>query len=296
MRNWALACGVAAALFVVSAAGQASAARHNFLPEASRAVQGDRGLQVVVAQGEIKSDINPSNISTYTGGGLLGALIDVKVSSDRAKKAEKEIQPLRAALTGYDVDALAMQTTQAVVGRIDWFHPGAATFSRDSSVAGKLAALDAGAGSQVGFFEYTYDASPDFSLIRVAVSIQLANKAVPAGKRPESRLNSGSLAYAQTVTCVVALPSPSKDHAENAARWSADDGKLARRALAAAFDEIGVLAPRALQLQEADLKAMGSKPHKAGVAGGMTGWIQEEGPSGTLLYTGGLIHEQTIAE
>src|SRR5437762_6083750 len=137
MRKWALAYGLAAVLVVVSAAGQAAAANHNFLPEASRAVEGDRPLQVVVAQGEIKSDINPSNIAAATGGGLIEALIDAKITSDRAKKAELEIQPLRAASTGYRVDPMPIQTTQAVVGKIDWFHPGAAALSRDSSVVGK---------------------------------------------------------------------------------------------------------------------------------------------------------------
>src|SRR5437762_443514 len=183
MRKWALAYGLAAVLVVVSAAGQAAAANHNFLPEASRAVEGDPPLQVVVAQGEIKSDINPSNIAAATGGGLIEALIDAKITSDRAKK-------------------------------------------------------------------------------------------------PESRLSGGNLAYAQTITCVISLPAPSKDHVENAARWSAANAKLARKALAVAFDEIGLLAPRALQLQEADLKAMGSKEHKSAVVGGFGGRILEDGPSG----------------
>jgi len=52
------------------------------------AVAGGRSLHVMVAQSELKSDINPSNAAVYTGGGLLGGLIGAAMDSARAKKAE----------------------------------------------------------------------------------------------------------------------------------------------------------------------------------------------------------------
>src|SRR5438477_8257185 len=71
-------------------------------------VAGGRSLRVLVAQAEIKSDINLSNIAVATGGGLLGGLIGAAVDSAHAKKAEQLITPLRTAIADVDVDAMAM--------------------------------------------------------------------------------------------------------------------------------------------------------------------------------------------
>jgi len=290
-------CGLTAALVSLCAAVGATAAEHkNILSEQARAVDGGRSVQVLVAQEEIKSDINQSNIVVATGGGLLGALIDAGINSERAKKAEAAIQPVRAALAGYDVDALAQATTSNAIAKTPWFQPRSSAFGRDTTILGKSAALDASPTAQVAFFEYAYDTSPDFSSIRVSMTVQMASKAIPTGKKPEFRLQPKALAYAQTVTSVVSLASPSKVATENAAQWAADGGKLARKALAAGFDEVGLLIPRALTLSEADLTAMSAKDKKVALLGGYSGRIQEEAPSGTLLFTGGLVHVQTISQ
>lgn len=288
---------LATVLVVLLSVDPASAAdRKNILPEAGRQVDGGRSVQVLVAQEEIKSDINKSNLAVAAGGGLLMALIDAGVEAERAKKAEAAILPLRTALQGYDVDALAQETTQSVADQTTWLQPAATSFSRDSSVLAKSGVLDNSASSQVAFFEYAYDTSPDFSSLRVAVNIQFANKANLEGKKPEARLQPKQLAYAQTITSVVSLPSPQGDADANVARWSADDGKLARKAIATGFDQLRILTPRALALADADAKSMSSRDKKNVVLGGFGGRLQEETPTGSLLFNGALVHVQTLAE
>jgi ABC-type uncharacterized transport system auxiliary subunit len=289
--------GAVAAVFSLSVAMPAAAADQKFVfPEEAKTVEGGRDLRVLVSQTELKSDINQSNIVVATGGGLLGALIDAKVNADRAKRAEIAIQPMRVALTGYDVDTLAVDTTKAVVAKAAWFQAPTSTFGRDNTPAGKTAALDAATTGQLSFFEYTYDASPDFSSIRVSLNIQLANKAPPAGKDSAARLAPKYLVYNQTVTSVITLPSPSKEETANAARWSKDDGKLARKALAEAFDEVSRLAPRALDIKTADVKPMNARDKKFVALGGYAGRVQEETPEGTLLFSNVLVRVKTLAE
>ncbi|HEX2816314.1 MAG TPA: hypothetical protein VHN39_07970 [Phenylobacterium sp.] len=296
MRISAYICGLAAVLFSLSAIPANAADHKNLISDQARALDGGRGLQILVAQEEIKSNINPSNIAVFTGGGLIGALIQVKVDSDRAVKAEAAIQPLRAALTGFDADVLARDTTAAALAKVAWFKTGAPAFGRDATLPGLSTALDAGPTGQVAFFTYAYDGSPDLSNLRVKVTISIADKALKAGQKPETRLYAKNLIYMTSITSVVNLPNPSKDAASNAARWSADNGKLARKALAAGFGELGQLIPRALELKEADETVMLAKDKKNTVAGGFNGKVQEDGPAGTLLYSGALIHVQTIAE
>ena len=159
-------------------------------------------------------------------------------------------------------------------------------------MTGKGHTLATSAAGQVAFFEYTYDTAPDFSTIRVGVTLSLAEKPAADGK-PESQVYGRKLIYAQTVTSVVQLQDPT-GAGENAARWAANDGSLARRALTAAFGEVSVLIPRALGLTEDDLKTLGASDRKS--LAHYSGKIVEEGPDGVLLFNGGLIHVQTLHE
>src|SRR5882762_11105976 len=71
--NKSLCASLCLAAIGLSASAIGSAATHNnFIAEQSRTPTGGRSLQVLVAQAEIKSNINPSNIAVATGGGLLG--------------------------------------------------------------------------------------------------------------------------------------------------------------------------------------------------------------------------------
>jgi hypothetical protein len=285
--------GLVAAAACLSCATPALAANHaNILVEQARTVEGGRAVDVLVAQAELKSNINPSQIVVATGGGLLGAIIDAAVDAERAKKAEKAIAPMREALTGYDVDGLAVSTTKATLEKVGWFQSPASSFNRDTSILALNAVLDASQTPQTALVEYVYDTSPDFASIRVAMTVRFVTKVVPTGKKPESRLSKP--VYAQTVTSVMNLSNPSKDAEENAARWSADGGKLARQALAADFEEDAALMQQAINLQEGDVKTMNAREHKMKNLCGFAGRLQEDGPNGALLFNGGLVRVRTL--
>jgi hypothetical protein len=274
-----------------------AAAPMSVIGEHSRSVTGGRALQVMVAQSEIKADINPSNIAVAMGGGLLGGLLSAAQNASRTKKAEAAIEPLRVALTGFDADSLAVETTKAGLANVAWMQPVEPSFAKDSSLLGKSSVLDSNAAAQVAFIEYSYDVSPDFSSIRVVAKVEFANKLVPptSAAKPESRLFPKNLIYAQTITSVVLLPTPAADIDANAAIWSENGGKAARAALTQAFLQIQQLLPRALALSADDIKVMTAKDKKKGTAGGFAGRIQETTSSATLLWSGGFIHVQTLS-
>lgn len=290
--------GVAAAALCLLLASPAGAAdRKYILPDAARTVEGGRDVRVLLTQPEIAPEINVSNVVVATGGGLIGVMIDAKVNSDRTKRAEGIIAPVRNALAGLDVEAMAMTATRSLAERAPWLDARGVTLGRDGSMLGMIAVLDAAPTSQVAFVEYVYDLSPDFSAIRVSVTQRFLNKAVPDGKKPDSRLFIKYAAYWQTATAVVVLPSPSKDPAENAARWAADDGALARKALELAFQDAAALAARSYDLKEEELKPMNAKDKKYEALGGYGGRVQEDGPDGLLLFTGsGFVRVRTLAQ
>lgn len=253
------------------------------------AVSGGQSLQILVAQSEIKSDINLSNIAVATGGGLLGGLIGAAVDSARAKKAEELIGPVRNGLAGFDADALAIDAARKGFAGVAWLDPATEPkFSKDASPAGKLGMLDAGAGGQTAFVEYTYDMSPEFDAVRVVAKVDVARKAIPASAKGngEKRLSPKNLAYSRSVTSVVTLTFASKEKEANASTWAADDSKLTRAALSQAFERVQMLTPRLLALTPTDVMALNNKKNKRIVAGGFTGRPQPSGSAATLLWTG----------
>jgi hypothetical protein len=298
MSRW---IGIAAAGLALAASLSGppalGATHRNVLPEAARAPPGGvRAVQVIVPQAELASNINPSIMTLAMGGGVLGVVIDAKIDNDRAKRAEAGITLLRAALGDFDADRLAVETTRSAIARTPWFDAGAdgrIGFGRDASPWGENEVLNARAADagQVAFFCYTYDTSADFSSIRVGVSIVFANTAVPAGGKPDQRLAAKNMPYVQTLTSVVNLSNPASAQ-ENSARWAANGGALARRAIGLGFDEIAALVPRALALDEASLTGLDAGERRT--LSGVSGKVVQEQAGGVLLFNGGFAHVQSI--
>ena len=289
MRLWVHA-GICLAIAGACAGSAAIAAPSPVVTGEMHAVPADRAVQVLVAQSEIKSNINPSNIAVATGGGLLGGLMAASQNASRTKKAEALIEPVREALIDFDVDQLAQDTTRAALAQVPWLQNAPISFSKDSSPVGKSGSLDSIGASQVAFVEYSYDFSPDFAELRVVAKVEFADKAMPAAAtKPEARVNRKNLAYAQQATAIVSLPVPVDDKAANVAQWSADGAKLTRAALTTAFADLEQLLPRTLALTTDEVKAMGAKTNAKGKAGGFAGRIQESPTGVTLLWGPGFV-------
>lgn len=272
------------------------------LAEADRAVSSPRALQVVIPQTEIETNVDLGRMpSSAMGGGLIGALI-ISSTTDREKqerltqalrdKAETAVAPLRAALRGFDVDALAVTTTNAALSKTGWFQAQAVSVSKDPSPQGASAFFGASSAPQVAFVTYRYDLSPDFAYIRVSADIALVRKA------PQNGMGSAlpKPFYEQHISSIVQLRSRSYENSENAASWSANDGKLAKASLIAAFGQIERLIPVALGLGDADLKQYTAKNRPKGFSAGFYGPLiqrDEAGSDGVLLWTGGLVHVQS---
>lgn len=262
------------------------------------AVEGGRALHVMVAQSEIKTDINPSNIAVASGGGLLGGLIGAAVDSARAKKAEALVVPVRTAVADFDADALAIETAKASFANMDWFkaNPEAA-FGKDSSVGGKSALLDATTTKQIAFVEYSYDLSPTFDALRVVAKIDVANKAIPATAqgKAEKRLSPKNLAYSTRVTSIVLLKAAGTDKELNAPLWAADNGAATRKALQLAFANLPALTQRTLSLTADEIKALNDKKNKRVNAGGFIGRPQPSTEAKTtLLWNGDFVNVTTL--
>jgi len=261
------------------------------VPAADRNYTGDRIAYVGLAQSELETAVDIGRLAgVNSGGGLLGYLI-VQATDDRRKimtgrqkdRADAMAAPIRAALTDVDVRQLAMVTTRAAFAATPWLHV------RDILPINTVAPSKTGEGqrSRLVSVDYRYELSPDFNQLRVTARITLAGR--PSGTR--------DIAYQRVITSVSQLRNRSYQPDDNAARWSADHGKLARIALTGSFKALETLIPYTLNLNQAEASALGGKSRPQVQAVGVYGTLISRDPvdpENLLLWANGPIAVQTL--
>jgi hypothetical protein len=268
-------------LALLATAGCATQGRHA-LDAADRSPSGGREAVVMVPQAEIRAEVVASNVGAATGGGLLGALIDVGVNQHRTKNAEKSITPLRNALVDYSFDKEALATTQETLTKLDWLKvQRAAAFSKDSSKENDNAILDKSASPEVLFVSYTYEVTADFSAMEVTAQFTISPKAAPRGQSADARLSVQNAAYTQQILYFVPLAGAGTDPDENCKHWSDKNAAAARAALGRGLSGLNGLAQRALAQSEGDVKKLEQGPK--GEAAGRKGKLIEKNAEGTLI-------------
>jgi hypothetical protein len=169
----------------------------------------------MVTQTRIETSIDLTKLpAAANGGGLLGGLI-INSMDDRAKtltaalQAKTDVAPLRAALAGFDVDALALATTRAALTPPNWFKPGEAVLRKDGTAQARTAFLRSVASPQVAIVTYGYSLSPDFTQIRMIAEVLLIARGRP-GPTELSPL------YSQRLASIVQLSKQSYERRKNA--------------------------------------------------------------------------------
>ncbi len=236
---------------------------------------------VGLRQQEIGTDINRSNVSAATGGGLLGAIIDMSIDNSRAKKAESAVTPVRDALINYqpgNVLAADLQNALATVPGVSPSHIDV----RQIIDANTTSDWIKGAGeSSVLMVNLTYELSPNFDSIIVSAAVSLH----PGGGRLAAIAKSKSglppLVYYNVLSSTRSLPGLAgvQSSAETAKLWAVDGGRPARTTLDTSLQELAAMiaydlaasAPAEGELYKAP---DGSQKHLATIYDGMTRTLQ----------------------
>lgn len=244
---------VAAAMLSLAppAVAQRTAGPSPFVTNDIRANTVVRPVTALVAQTELGTSIELGRILGPNGGsgGLLGALIILamdrttqRLTDNATVRAENQIAPLRQAIADFDAHAMAVETTRSAFGGQAWFNPGPTELAisdpkaDDAPLLQRSLALAHPQADQLGLINWRYQMSPDFSQVQVIASIEMIDRA---------RLTT---LYRQQLISIVKLDRPSFVPEENVARWSANGGEPARRALQMAFARAGQAIPRIMEL------------------------------------------------
>lgn len=272
-----------------------------YVSEADRPAPSGRAAQIELGEAEIGTTVEIGRVADdYVNGGALDYMWyrhhDNKpeiLTAMAQREAEVKVVPLRAALAGFDIEALALSTARAGLAKSGWFKAEPIEINRRPSPGSRLDFADVAPTGQVAFISCYYFMSHDFTQIEVMVDLTMGRK---GKKKPE-------IFYFHRLASIVQLPRPAFDAAANVRSWSAEDGKLARSAITAAFVRMEQLIPRALDMKQAEVAWLSAKdkdaPNResAQTAGRYGPLIErgQDGPGSLTIWSKGLVSVQQAA-
>lgn len=93
---------IVAALSIALLLGACAAPMRSSLTPEQRGKVTELTAHVVVVQDEVIAAVQPSNVSAATGGGLIGAIIDSKVTNSRVNESQQALGPFYAGIEDVD--------------------------------------------------------------------------------------------------------------------------------------------------------------------------------------------------
>jgi hypothetical protein len=240
---------------------------HVPLPDVAKDRFASTDVVLPIRQGEIYVFVPNSNVAAATGGGLLGALVDVAVDSVRTSKAEAAVKPLRDATSDFDFDSLLRDDLRTSLSQIAWLHTGSARVVRNVSPDGLDAALAGSSASAVLFATTDYRLDNDGNVLDVSLSVDLIPKdaalmALRTGAKSGHAVQPANAIYRDTLT-VETTPPAAADRDHYIAAWSANHGASLRQALTMAAHKLSDMLAADLQQQEIAADADGSATRTA---------------------------------
>jgi hypothetical protein len=257
------------------------------IDESARIVSGGREGLVVVEQGELRANIEVSNVTQGMGGAgaigvLVGAIIDTRINQNRADAAEAGVKTLRNDLIDYDFDHRASQAFEGSVAKISWIDIRKLDFSKNGAKENVLGILDRTDTSQLVLARYYYALSPKFDSLLTGLQVDIFAKAAAPGASASSRLDRDKAAYSQRFVFVEPLPQATKEMDQNAALWAKDDGKGLRAALDTGLNAVDDLFVRSMSMSAAEAVNLDKGRHVD--LADQHGNLVETSEKGTLLY------------
>ena len=185
-------------------------------------------------QQEINAEINPSNAAAATGGGLIGALIEVALDSASAKRAEAAVSPVRNALLDYDFGSQFETVLANELAGLPWLNAESVRTLYGFGPDEQAEAIRGANSEIVVVIDTLYSLSPDLDALKIttrvnaypkdAELVEIAEKEYPNQDPPLLYRN------AFTYSHELDLSTSSKEQA--AEIWASDGGARIRAALA----------------------------------------------------------------
>jgi hypothetical protein len=217
---------------------------HVALDPAARASIDSTEVVAPVKQSEIYVFVPASRVGAATGGGLIGALIDVSVDAHRAKTATDSVKPLRDATVDYSFDQKLTADLQQSLSQVAWLKVDGVRVMKDVAPDNLGTAITGSKHGAVLMVDGDYQLSNDGTTLTVTLVADLyANndglkKFKPTKTANEKVWYPGNAIYRGKFVHTEVIPGAGHDRDANIALWSGNNGKPVRDALDKAVDDL----------------------------------------------------------
>jgi len=197
-------------------------------------------IGLVQNQQDINFEINRSNVSAATGGGLLFALLDANADRINTEKVAEAGAPIRLALSDFDYTAQIEEHTKVLVDKHSWLK--ASGLQVYTGVPAKIVQEKASQqiGDALGLVQYKYSLRPFFKSVHLSVDFALYPTREDLKALVEGTLDSTGVGpiFKINSTAEIALEKPKNDDEINVERWMKDNAKPLKDALAKILDDV----------------------------------------------------------
>jgi len=182
-------------------------------------------VYIYLIHDKIHAEIEDSNVTSYTGGGLIPALIDAGIESSREDKAEVLLQPIRSAMADYDCGDRLRTQIVGELSSLGWFKIGNVEVMKgtlEKDLKNDVKDSDANAVLAIGTDYYL---SSDFKHLYLKGAIQLLPKS------HTTEINFKDYLYRNMFSYRDPSDTYSNSPAEAANKWAENNAALTRQAI-----------------------------------------------------------------
>ena len=219
------------------------------------------------------------------GGMLLESLTEKGIRNQLSRIADQKVAPLRAALAGFEFQQPMQALLTPTIESSKWVRGQDLEFTRDGTPKNIEQELNDSNTRQMLAVNANYYTDVKFRSLVVSVESSIYIRKIPKGEYSEVRLRSDYVPFRQLLRSIVYLPGSDRTTpAENLARWSADNGKLARQALEIGMQRAGTLFSQNLDATKESAAVWSKRGKRKSVTElHLFGWVVERRPD-TLLF------------
>lgn len=209
-----------------------------------------------LSQEEIFAEIDQSNITAATGGGLLFALIDASVNSSRTEDAETLVAPIKDSLIEYNFPSEFEAALNAELQRLVWLNTINYQIKKPYSATDEDGVLSKASADIVFVFSTSYRFGPGFKSIKISSTVNgYANneelKAIAKNANPDIEkplLYKNSFAFSQP------FQGEYTDSAQASKAWNNNNAEQVKTALTMGVTELAKMVATDLEIARAQYK------------------------------------------
>ena len=246
---------IAIAISALFFGGCATQSQMHMTKDAQSKIQ-STDVVIGLAQEEIFAEIEKSNMTAASGGGLLFALIDASVNSSRTDDAETLISPIKNSLIEYNFPSEFETALSTELQRLVWLNTVKYQTKKPYSPTDDDSVLTSASADIVFVFSTSYRFSPGFKSVKVSSAVKgyantdelksIAKKANPDVEKPLLYMN--SFVFSQP------LQGAYTDSTQASKAWGSNDAEQVKSALTLGVSELAKMITTDLEIARAQYK------------------------------------------